>query len=466
MAEPAELPPIERSCYWLARRPIRVEPEPLGTGVEADIVIVGGGFTGLWTALFLKELAPATEVVLLEAETCAYGASGRNAGIVGETLDHSHALAVRHFGFAQARRLAEIGRANLDELAGFVAERRIDAAFERTGQLIFALQPTHNAAFAEDAELARKLGVEGVRLLTAEEARARLDSSLYQGALWLPRHAIVDPVLLVEGLRREAERLGVRIHERTPVAAVETAGTGVEVRVEGGATVRARRAILATNAYSLRLLPRLRHRYLPLYDYILVSEPLRGAQRRGLGWAGREGATDARAFFNYYRLTADDRLLWGTSEAVYYRANRTDRACDHSPAHYEALRASLRRFFPSLGALAFPYAWGGPICSTSRLTPFFGSAHRGRLLYGLGYTGHGIGSTRVAGRILAHLALERPSPLLELDLVRSRPTPFPPEPLRSWSVRAVTGALRRVDRGEAPNGLLRMLDALGISFSS
>src|SRR5262249_3893355 len=156
---------------------------------------------------------------------------------------------------------------------------------------------------------------------------------------------------------------------------------------------------------------------------------------------------------------------WGTSEAAYYPGNRVDPSCDHSPAHYGALRESFRRHFPQLAHLEFPFAWGGPIASTTRLTPFFGTMH-GRLAYGLGFTGNGGGSTRVAGRIVAHLALEKESPLLELSMVRKKPVPYPPEPLRRVAVAAVTRSLRRVDAGGRPDLLLRILDRFGVGFSS
>lgn len=159
-------------------------------------------------------------------------------------------------------------------------------------------------------------------------------------------------------------------------------------------------------------------------------------------------------------------MLWGTSEAVYYRNNRVDPSCDHSPRHYESLRASWRRTFPQLAELAWPYAWGGPICSTTRLTPYFGRALGQRAYYALGYTGHGLGSTRLAGRILAHMVLERQSELLSLALVKKPPFPYPPEPLRGWAVESVTRALRKVDQGEAPGALLRLLERMGIGFSS
>ena len=270
---------------------------------------------------------------------------------------------------------------------------------------------------------------------------------------------------LVDGLQLEAERQGVPVYQRSGVKGMRAAGAGVLLETRGGG-VRARRAVLATSAYTHQLLAGALHRFIPLYDYILVSEPLTVDQRAVIGWRGREGVTDGRNFFNYYRLTSDDRILWGTSEAAYFRGNRVGPECDHSPAHYAALRVSFQRHFPALAPLEFPYAWGGPICSTTRLTPFFGSAMGGRVHYGLGYTGHGLGTTRIAGRILAHLALDRRTELLDLALVRRPPIPFPPEPLRSWAVAGVTRALRRVDAGERPGILLRLLERMGIGFSS
>lgn len=175
---------------------------------------------------------------------------------------------------------------------------------------------------------------------------------------------------------------------------------------------------------------------------------------------------DGRTFFNYYRLTADERILWGTSEAVYYAPNKVDESCDHSERHYASLKESFQRHFPALGKMEFPYYWGGPIASTTRLTPFFGTTAGDKIVYGLGYTGHGIGTTRLAGQILAHIAAAQPSDLLALKMVTDKPFPYPPEPLRSWSVKAVTSSLQQVDAGKSPNLLLKIIDAMGIGFSS
>jgi glycine/D-amino acid oxidase-like deaminating enzyme len=456
--------PIEQACFWLARRAPRGH-RPLEGDRHADVAVIGAGLTGLWTALFLKELEPALEVAVIEQGLAAYGASGRNAGMLSETVDHGHGLAIEHFGEPEARRLAALGETNVAEMTAFLAERGIRCDYEPTGRLMVALTAAHVEEAERTVETARRLGLESFHLLDRAAVQAEVHSPLYLGGVAVTGGGILDPVKLVDGLRAEAERLGVLVYERSRAMAIETAGAAAQVRAEAG-SVTARRLVLATSAYTHHLLPALTHRFIPLYDYILVSDPLTPAQREAIGWRRRQGITDGRTFFNYYRLTDDDRILWGTSEAAYYAGNRVDPSCDHSPAHYAALRSSFLRHFPGLAGLEFPYAWGGPICSTTRMTPFFGRALGGRACYGLGYTGHGLGTTRLAGRILAHMALDRPSEVLDLALVRKRPFPYPPEPLRSWSVAAVTRALRRVDEGERPNLMLRVLERMGIGFSS
>jgi glycine/D-amino acid oxidase-like deaminating enzyme len=456
--------PIEQACFWLARRAPRGWTE-LASTQQADVAIVGAGLTGLWTALCLKALEPGLDVAVVEQGLAAHGASGRNAGMLSETVDHGHGLAIEHFGEAEARLLARLGETNVAEMTAYLDARGIRCDYEPTGRLLVALTPAQLVEARRTVETAQTLGLDTFHLLDGDAVRAEVHSPLYLGGVRVTGGGILDPVKLVDGLRAEAERLGVRVWERSPVLAVEAAGAAARVRTARGAVV-ARRVVLATSAYTHHLLPAVTRRFIPLYDYILVSDPLTADQHAAIGWRRRQGITDGRTFFNYYRLTADDRILWGTSEAAYYRGNRVDPSCDHSPSHYSALRESFRRHFPALAGLEFPYAWGGPICSTTRMTPYFGRAMGGRVHYGLGYTGHGLGTTRLAGRILAHLALDRPSELLALSLARKKPFPYPPEPLRSWSVAAVTRALRRVDAGESPGLMLQVLERMGIGFSS
>ena len=239
-------PPVEQTCFWLTRRKPR-EPEPLTGELAADVAIVGAGFTGLWTALFLKQLEPGLTVAILDADLAGYGASGRNAGIAGETIDHSHELAIAHFGVDEARELARLGRENLDEMEAFFAQRGIDAGWDRSGQLTVALQPSHLAALEAMRRAAERVGIEDFRILSAEETRAELASPLYRGALLSPRNALVDPIRLIEGLRAEALRLRVRIAERSGVTGFAFPRDRVRVSTAGGA-VTARRVVLATNA--------------------------------------------------------------------------------------------------------------------------------------------------------------------------------------------------------------------------
>lgn len=450
---------IEKSCYWLAGRSPESPAEcpPLQGNLSAEIVVVGAGFTGLWTAYFIKQLEPGKEVLVLEQGVAGYGGSGRNAGIVSSSIDHSHALAIKHFGQAEAARLAALGKKNIDELAEFAS----DCDFERTGQLQIALTEAHIHDCKYNHEVAESLGLDGYKLLSREEVQAELHSPLYLGAAFVPGGGIINPVKLVDKIKSELIISGVRFHERSRVKSIED----TKIITENG-SVKASRIVLATDSYTHHLFPHLLWRFIPLYDYILVSEPLREEELSLIGWRNRQGIVDCRSFFNYYRLTKDNRILWGTSEANYYPPNRVDPSCDHSEKHYRELRESFARHFPQLKNLKFIYEWGGPIASTTRLTPFFGTLAGGAISYGLGYTGHGIGSTRIAGKILAHMALAKETDLLSLAMVQKKPFPYPPEPIRSISVQAVTDALRQVDRGKEPNMLLKMLDLFGIGFSS
>jgi glycine/D-amino acid oxidase-like deaminating enzyme len=454
---------IEHACYWLARRPNRTNA-PLVGSTSADVAIVGAGLTGLWTALFAKELDPEAEVVVVEQGVVGYGASGRNAGMLWDTVDHSHELAIAHFGAAEARRLAQLGERNVAELEAYLAARGIECDYEPTGRLLVATTGGQLEAFRRAAEIAEGLGLTTYQPLDKRTTRGEVHSPLYVGGLAIAAGGTLDPVKLLDGLRREAERLGVAVYERSHVVGLEAMGSGVRLRTARG-RVEARRAVLATNAYTHRLVPRVSRRMIPLFGYMLVSEPLTAAQRDAIGWPHRQAVADGRTFFNYARLTADDRILWGSADLAYYPRNRVDARGDHSAAHYDALRVSFRHYFRALGNLEWAYGWGGPVSTTTRLTPYFGDTLEGRVFYGLGYSGRGLGTTRLAGRVLAHMALDRVEELLDLPLVREWPFPYPPEPARRWVVRAVSRAVRRADRSGERGILLRLLDRLGVPLA-
>jgi Glycine/D-amino acid oxidases (deaminating) len=240
----------------------------------------------------------------------------------------------------------------------------------------------------------------------------------------------------------------------------------VTVRTATGVTIRAGHVVVATSAYS-GWLRRLSYSFVPVYDYVLVSEPMTPDQRRSIGWERRQGLSDANNQFHYFRLTADDRILWGGYDAVYHYGSRVGPELDRRPATFDKLEAQFFRAFPQLEGLRFPYRWGGAIDATTRFTVTFGQTMGGRVSYALGYTGLGVGASRWAGGVVRDLILRPESDLLKLRFVQSAPLPFPPEPVRSVTVNLVRRELDRADRNEGRRGiLLRTLDALGIGFDS
>ena len=465
-APPKTDDPANAISYWLAASPAGPVREPLRADAAADVAIMGAGFTGLWTALALTDTDPSLRIVVLEGETVGYGASGRNGGFCQASLTHGLANGILHFS-DELEVLEREGLANLAALIAFTREHGIDCDLEETGDLAVADQPYQVDEFRAWVDEAAEWG-EHLRFLDRDEVQAEVHSPLWRaGLLGTPDRAVlVDPAKLVRGLARVCDERGIAIHEHTRVTGVARRAGGVRVTTETGATVEADHAVVATSAYS-GWLRRLVSRFVPVYDYALVSDPLTPDQHDAIGWHRRQGMSDANNQFHYFRLTADDRILWGGYDAIYHRNNGVGPQFDRRPATFDKLEAQFRRAFPQLADLGFPYRWGGAIDTTSRFTVTFGQALGGRLTYALGYTGLGVGASRWAGGVVRDFILRPDSDLLRLRFVRSAPFPFPPEPLRSLAVNLVRHELDRADRNEGQRGLiLRTLDAIGIGFDS
>jgi glycine/D-amino acid oxidase-like deaminating enzyme len=456
--------------YWLDR-PERPDPLPPLTGAtDADLLVVGGGYAGLWTALLAKQADPGRDVLLVDAGTCGWAASGRNGGFCAASLTHGLANGVDRFP-GEIDELERLGRQNLDAIATTIAEHGIDCDFERTGELAVAVEPYQLAGLAEDADLARRYGHD-VRLLDADEVRAEVASPTYLGGMWdRDRVAMLDPAKLAWGLRRAALDLGVRIHEHTRVTGLRRDGDALRLATAGGpdaapGVVRARRVALATNAFP-PLLRRLRAWLVPVYDYALMTEPLTPAQRDAIGWRDRQGLADTGNQFHYYRITTDGRILFGGYDAVYHYGNRTAPELEQRDATFTALADHFFTTFPQLDGLRFSHRWGGVIDTCTRFCPFFGTAYDGRLAYTAGFTGLGVGATRFGARVMLDLLSGEQTPLTRLDLVRSKPLPFPPEPFRATGINLTRWSLARADAREGRRNLwLRTLDRLGLGFDS
>jgi glycine/D-amino acid oxidase-like deaminating enzyme len=361
-------------------------------------------------------------------------------------------------------RLEELGRENLAGIIATIEELGIDARYEPVGVLDVATRAHEMADLEEHAAELRRFGHEA-EWLDRETVRKEIDSPTYLGGVWQKTGVgVLDPAHLSWGLAAAAESLGARLHEATPVLGLAADGAGVALATLDG-RLRARRALLATSAFP-PLVRSIRRYVVPVYDYVLVTEPLSGEQREAIGWKNRQGAADSGNQFHYYRLTTDDRILWGGYDAVYSFRNGLGPHLDQRPETFEMLARNFITTFPQLEGIRFTHRWGGAIDTCSRFCLTFGRAHGGRAVYVVGFTGLGVGASRFGGRVALDLADGVESELTRLRLVRTRPLPFPPEPLRWAGITLTRKELARADRTGRRGLWLRALDRAGLGFDS
>jgi glycine/D-amino acid oxidase-like deaminating enzyme len=445
------------AVFWLEDAPGERAPR-LDSDRDADLAIVGGGYTGLWTAIRALERDPGRRVVILEAKEVGWAASGRNGGFVEASLTHGEANGERRWPDELAR-LNEIGHDNLDAIEETVARYGIDADFERTGTLSVAVEP-HQVEWLDGPS------TDDSRLLDETVVRDEIHSPALLAGRWDTREtALVHPGKFATELARVARDLGAEIFEHSPVRRLDDDGTAMRVHTDGG-TVRASRVVLATNAFP-SLLKRNRLMTVPVYDYVLMTEPLSAAQLASIGWRNRQGLADLANQFHYSRLTADNRILFGGYDAIYFAGGRIRSRYEERPATYQRLASHFLTFFPQLEGVRFSHRWAGVIDTSTRFCAFFGTARRGRVAYAAGYTGLGVAATRFAADVMLDKLDRLSTEITELRMVRERPLPFPPEPAASIGINLTRRSLDRADHREGRRDvLLRTLDAVGLGFDS
>ncbi|WP_406117057.1 NAD(P)/FAD-dependent oxidoreductase [Streptomyces anulatus] len=451
--------------YWLDD-PAKPDALPALTGDEhTDLLVIGGGYSGLWTALIAKERDPDRDVVLIEGHEVGWAASGRNGGFCAASLTHGLANGVERWPDDIAE-LEELGERNLDAIEAAVARYGIDCEFERTGEIDVATEPHQLQELREWHEEIVGLGITGVDFLDRDALRAEVDSPTFLGGLWDRRGvAMLHPAKLAWGLKRACLELGVRIHEHTRGLDLVRSGSGMAVRTPYG-RVFARRVALGTNIFP-SLVKRIRPYTVPVYDYALMTEPLTAEQLASIGWKGRQGLGDSANQFHYFRLSADNRILWGGYDAIYPYGGRLSADLDQRPETFLKLAEQFFTCFPQLSGLNFSHAWGGAIDTCSRFTAFFGTAHQGRVAYAAGFTGLGVGSTRFGADVMLDLLSGEETARTRLDMVRSKPMPFPPEPFAWAGIEITKRSLAHADsNGGHRNLWLKTMDKLGLGFDS
>ncbi|MFC9605697.1 NAD(P)/FAD-dependent oxidoreductase [Streptomyces niveus] len=461
----ASLTDAQPVAYWLDD-PGRPGAVPALAGDEhCDLLVVGGGYSGLWTALLAKERDPRRDIVLIEGREVGWAASGRNGGFCSASLTHGLANGLSRWP-GELRALEDLGERNLDGIESAVERYAIDCDFERTGDIAVAMEPHQVEDLRELYEAATAAGFTGLDLLDAEAVRAEVDSPTFLGGLWDRRGvAMLNPARLAWGLKRACLDLGVRIYENTPGLELARSGPGTAVRTPYG-RVMARHVALGTNVFP-SLVRRVRPYTVPVYDYALTTEPLTEDQLGALGWKRRQGLSDGANQFHYFRITADNRILWGGYDAVYPYGGRLDAALDHRPETYLKLASHFFECFPQLEGLRFSHAWGGAIDTCSRFSAFFGTAHGGRVAYAAGYTGLGVGATRFGADVMLDLLAGERTERTELEMVRTKPVPFPPEPAAWAGIGLTKWSLARADaRGGRRNLWLKAMDRVGLGFDS
>lgn len=462
----AALAGARRAPFWLDDLGPIADAPTLEHDVSTDLLVVGGGYNGLWTALRSKERYPDRDVVLIEAKRIAWAASGRNGGFCEPSLTHGRANATTHVP-GEEDQAARLGAQNLADLLESLRRYGIECDIQPHGVIKLATEPHQ-----EQALCALAAGDESVRLLRGPELQREVRTAAANTGAWATEDGVtLNPAKLAKGLYEACVSLGVHVYEGTRATQLRElgAGRGVIVYTSGG-QITARHVALATNGFT-PLLRRRRFHTIPVYDHAVVTEPLTPAQRESLGWEHAQGVTDMNSRFHYMRLVKDsqgrERILLGGYDARYNYGRKIKPEYDAHQHTFERLVAHMRVFFPQLEGITYSHAWGGMIDTCSRFFCFFTRAYHDQVVSAAGFTGLGVAATRFAGDVLLDLLNGEQTERTRTALVRKTPLPFPPEPFLWPLIRFTSAMMARSDRRGGRQGLwLTLLSKLKVGFDS
>ncbi len=428
--------------YWLDSLDSVDDETSLDQDISCDLLIVGGGFCGLWGAIQAREQNPEREVVLIEAKSIANGASGRPAAIMSTSVMHGIHNTERTFP-GEVTQLEEFGRENMDGFRKAIEQYNIDCDIEWGGEMTVSIGDQGLETIEEEYQLYRKYGHDAVKL-DRNQVQAEVSSPIFHAAVWSKsRSGTVHPGKLVRGLKRVALELGVKIFENTPHVGNSLEAGKVQV-ITPQATINANRVLLATNAWGAGH-RKISTRVAAIRDRIVMSEPLTPEQMEKVGWKNRQGIYDTRTQLNYMRLTADNRILFG-GRLSYFYGNNTDPAHDKTPEPYLRLLESFYRTFPQLKSdIKFSHAWSGPIGLTTRMAVHYQRYHGGKMIYAGGYSGFGVTATRFGARVGLAVLDGKDIPETHMMFAKTLPNYIPPEPFRWIGAKITMYALDTID---------------------
>lgn len=431
--------------FWLETSGADLSPRPqLAGSAEADVVVLGAGYTGLWTAYYLLKTNPDLKVTVIEKEIVGFGASGRNGGWCSSKFPVTPATLEHRYGREAARSLMLAMNGSVDEVASVCEEESIDAQFHKGGILTLARGEHHMPMLRSAFEAYSRLGFDQqYRLCSASEAQEHVRVTNVCGALYASENASLHPGLLVCGLARALEKRGGLIYERTEVLDFE-GGTSPRLLTSSG-EIRARHAIVLAGESYLTRLAKLHRAVLPVYSLITLTEPLTVAQWAQIGWQNRESLASCNYTVDYLTRTADGRILFGSRGAPYRLGSKISDEQDRHAKTHAHIQQLLLEWFPMLRGVKFTHAWGGPVGMPRDWMPMTEFDPATRIATARGYTGQGVSTTNLTGRILAEMISGKRTELSQLPIAQRRSPNWEREPLRWLAVRYMQNAFRRID---------------------
>jgi glycine/D-amino acid oxidase-like deaminating enzyme len=430
-----------QKSFWLNTYGPYTPNAPLDGDIQVDVAIIGGGFTGLATAYFLRKAEPAMKVAVLEGEVVGFGASGRNGGFAMTLFGLEPAVTAAMFGKQKAADAHRYCERAVDLVRDLVREYNMQSDWEFPGFLRLATTEGYVRRIQHDLELLHSLGINGIDWIDRDEAQAEVNSPLVLGAWREARCGLLNPAKHVRELKRVTEGAGAIVYEQTPVVEIKRDRQFTLTTPQG--TVVADKVVFATNAYS-HLIPQLKRKQVPAFTHMIITEPLTKEQLASIGWQQRQGVEDARNLVHYLRLTIDNRLAIGGSDVTISYGR--DMARDLNAKTFKQLEEDTLMLFPGLKGVNFVFRWGGPVSVPIDLVPAIGQVGDGRAWYSLGCVGHGVAPTHLNGQTLADLLLEKKTDLTSIWFVNRRVIPWPPEPLRWVASQAILGYMHIEDR--------------------